>query len=91
MAPHELESRVEALERQLAVLRAELRDEIKSAAHELRDTDSFIVPFWKRGTDHATSHFLDRMGRWVLMIVGGAIAGWLLIWLGSTGAFKGVL
>jgi len=84
----ELEKRVEAIER---FLEEEFDGRIISVAHKLRDSDNFIIPFWQKGTEHATGHFLNRLGRWLLWIISGTLAGWLLIIAASRGAFKAFL
>ena len=85
-----IEARVEALERQLDMLRKEMRAEIKAAAHELRDSDSFIMPFWRDGADHAGAHLFSRFARWLAVLVVGALGVWVLLMAGSSGAFKGL-
>jgi len=84
----DLEKRVAAIER---FLQEEFDERIIEVAHKLRDSESFIVPFWQKGTDHATGHFLNRIGRWLLLIVSGCLAGWLLILATAKGAFKAIL
>jgi len=76
----ELEARVAALERQLE----ELDDRIIAAAHKLRDDSGFIGPFWRGGADHMGDHMLTRAGRKIFLWVLTGLAGWLLLWAGST-------
>ena len=76
----ELEARVAALERQLE----ELDDRIIAAAHKLRDDKGFIGPFWTGGADHMGEHVLTRAGRKIFLWVITGLAGWALLWAGST-------
>ncbi len=80
-----LDERVEMLERQLVVLREELRREIKQAAHELRGDSDFIKPYWKDGAEHFTEHLFTLASRRILWVVLGAIGTAVLLWVGSTG------
>lgn len=80
----DIEDRLSTLE-QHAVLRDELRAEIKRAAHELRDDSDFSVPYWQRGADTATEHLLTRAGRKMLIYILGACGAALLLWVGSLG------
>ena len=84
----DLTDRVEALEAQVLALRGSMRDEIKRAAHELRDDSDFSGPYWRSGADHAVDHLFTKASRKLLMYVAGAIAAALLLWLGSLGIFK---
>lgn len=79
-----IEERLSTLE-QHAVLREELRSEIKRAAHELRDDSDFSQPYWAKGLDIMTEHGLTRAGRKILIYVAGAAAAAFLLWVGSLG------
>jgi hypothetical protein len=80
----EIEARIAALE-QHAVLRSELRAEIRRAAHELRDDSDFSHPYWQKGLDVMTDHGLTKLGRKFVVWILGALAAALLLWLGSLG------
>jgi hypothetical protein len=69
----DLQRRVDYLETQVRVMRDEIRDEIKAAAHELRDDSDFSGPYWRSGVGHMSEHMLTRMGRWLVRIVGYAL------------------
>jgi hypothetical protein len=81
-----IEARLAWLE-QHAVRRAELREEIKKAAHELRDDSDFSRPYWTSGADTATDHLFTKASRKVLIYIAGAAAAAFLLWLGSLGVF----
>jgi len=84
MDHRDIEERLSTLE-QHAVLREELRGEIKRAAHELRDDSDFSRPYWQGGADTATEHLITRAGRKVLIYIAGACAAAFLLWIGSLG------
>ena len=84
--PDDIEHRIAALEAH-AVRRADIRDEIKRAAHELRDDSDFAGPYWRSGADHAIDHLSTKAAKRLAMYVIGAVAAALLIWLGSLGVF----
>jgi type VI protein secretion system component VasF len=84
MDHRDIEERLSTLE-QHAVLREELRGEIKRAAHELRDDSDFAGPYWRRGADTAVDHLGTKVAKKIGMYIVGAIAAALLIWLGSLG------
>lgn len=83
-----LETRVEVLERKLAVLREEMRAEIKRAAHELRQDSDFAKPYWRDGADHITDHLFTQASRKLLWVVLGALGSAFLLWAGSHGFWK---
>lgn len=85
MTDKDITARVESLEAQIEALRAELRAEIKKAAHELRDDSDFAGPYWRSGADHVTGHLTDKAARKLLLFVVGAVTAALLMWLGSLG------
>lgn len=61
MKPDNLDERVEMLERQLVVLREELRREIKQAAHELRGDSPSSSPTGKMGQSISQIIFLPSL------------------------------
>jgi hypothetical protein len=72
MDHRDIEERLSTLE-QHAVLRSELRTEIKRAAHELRDDSSFARPYWQTGADHISNHWFDKAARRLLWLVLGIL------------------
>jgi len=80
----DLVARVEALERQFAAIRGE----IKHAAHELSDDDQFMKPAAQRLSDHAMSHWFDKAARrllWVVLGIFGAAGAGLAMFLAGKG------
>lgn len=88
MTPHDdLESRLATLE-QHAVLREELRAEIRRAAHELRDDSEFSRPYWQSGADHMSNHLFDKAARrllWLVLGIFGAAGMGLAMFLAGKG------
>ena len=83
----DIEERLSTLE-QHAVLRDELRSEIKRAAHELRDDSAFSRPYWQGGADHISNHWFDKAARrllWAVLGVFGAAAVGLAMFLAGRG------
>jgi len=80
----DLSSRVEAIERQMA----EIRAQFKSAAHELRADDDFMRPAAQRLSDHAAAHIFDKAARrllWAVLGIFGAAAVGLAMFLAGRG------
>ena len=76
----DLAHRVEALERQFAAIRAE----IKHAAHELREDDGFMRPAAQEFGDHIAAHWFDKAARrllWAVLGIFGAAAVGLAMFL----------
>ena len=76
----ELEARVEALERQFAAI----KQEVKHAAHELSDDDRFMKPASQRFAGHMAAHWFDIAARrllWVVLGIFGAAAVGLAMFL----------
>jgi len=80
----DLEQRVDALERQFAAIRGE----IKHAAHELSDDDKFMAPAGKRLAKHMGEHWFDVAARrllWVILGIFGAAVTGLALFLAGKG------
>jgi hypothetical protein len=86
-----IEARVRSLETYVQLLREELRDEIKKAAHELKGDSDFIKPYWRDGAEHFFDHLLTMASRRVFWLVLGAIGTALTLWAGSSGIFGDLL
>jgi hypothetical protein len=80
----ELEARVRALEATVA----KLREEIKTAAHELRDDSSFMRPLSERIVDHGSDHLLGRAGKALLKWIGVIGVGIIIFLAGKWGIIK---
>ena len=80
----DLANRVAALEEQVRTLRSEVRGQIVEAAHNLRDDDEFVGPFWRKGADHMGDHIVTRAGRKIFLWIITGVIGALLMWAGST-------
>tara|TARA_R110000868_G_scaffold79462_1_gene226144 strand:+ start:80 stop:430 length:351 start_codon:yes stop_codon:yes gene_type:complete len=76
---------VKDLKRELSTLRLELKSMVIEAAHDLRDDSDFSVPYWKAGADHVADHWWGKLSRRGMVVVLGACAAALLIWLGTLG------
>lgn len=77
-------ARVEALERQFAAIRGE----IKHAAHELSGDDQFMRPAAQKLSDHAVDHWFDKAARrllWVVLGIFGAAGAGLAMFLAGKG------
>ena len=83
----DIEERLSTLE-QHAVLREELRGEIKRAAHELSGDDGFMKPAAQRFGDHVSNHWFDKAARrllWLVLGIFGAAAAGLAMFLAGRG------
>ena len=69
----DLQRRVDHLENQVRVMREEIVDQVKKAAHQLRDDSDFTGPYWRDGVGHVSDHIFTKAGRWLLSIVGYAV------------------
>jgi len=84
MSEQDLAARVALLERQYA----EMRDEIKRAAHELSGDDGFMKPAAQRFGDHVSNHWFDKAARrllWLVLGIFGAAAAGLAMFLAGRG------
>ena len=67
---------------------AEIRQQFKSVAHELRADDDFMRPAAQRFSDHVAAHWFDKAARrllWGVLGVFGAAALGLAMFLAGRG------
>jgi hypothetical protein len=80
----QLEIRVRALEAAVAAL----RQQIKIAAHELRDDHTFMQPLGAKLVDHGTEHLLSKAGVALIKWLGIICIGIVLFLAGRWGLIK---
>ena len=85
----DLQRRVDHLETQIRVMRDEIVEQVKQAAHQLRDDSDFTGPYWRDGLGHMGEHMLTKAGRWLIGIVayalGAAALAFAAYWYGLKG------
>jgi hypothetical protein len=80
----ELETRVHALEKTVA----QLRTEIKAAAHELREDSNFMKPYSQSVANHVADHWIGTAGRALIKYLAIIIVGIVLFLAGRWGILK---